>query len=118
MSETKISKDIQKMVDTEFPDIELTRTQAGSVKVRGGYMHLAKKGWPDRSGYMPDGRFLGIEVKDPRGKTEAKHEANQRERIADINSKGGVGLLVDSVEQAREALKEALRVKKNVNYKK
>ena len=44
--------------------VELTRTQAGKVRVRGGWMQLACKGWSDTTGYNDKGQIIMIEFKD------------------------------------------------------
>ena len=108
MSETKISAAIRKMIRAEFPQIIFDRMHCGCVKVRGGYMKLAEPGWPDYVGFLPDGRFIGIEVKDPDGTTNKKRAELQAARLADINSKGGVGIITSSVEDCRAQLIKAL----------
>ena len=64
MVEGKIQKDILAYLHTIR--ICAWRNNSGTVRVRGGYMHLAPEGTPDILGYMPDGRLLGIEVKQPK----------------------------------------------------
>ena len=109
MSETKISADINKMIRREFPEIELDRHHCGIAKgYRGGMIKLGQPGWPDRIGYLPDGRFIGIEVKDPAGTTNKARAELQAARIADINSKGGVGIITSSVEDCRGQLQRAM----------
>jgi len=63
MKETDIQKSILLYLDAH--DITAWRNNSGSVRVKGGYMHLSPTGTPDIVGYLPDGRFLGIEVKRP-----------------------------------------------------
>ena len=72
--------------------VELTRTQAGKVKVRGGWMNLACKGWGDTTGYNHQGKIVMIEFKDVESFEKKNHGASteQLERLNDIKSKGGV----------------------------
>lgn len=73
--------------------VELTRTQAGMVKVRGGsFMHLACKGWGDTTGYNKTGQIVMIEFKDVESFEKKNHGASedQLKRLNDVKSKGGV----------------------------
>lgn len=73
--------------------VELTRTQAGMVRVRGGaFMHLACKGWGDTTGYNKSGKIVMIEFKDVTAFEKKNHGASedQLKRLNDIKSKGGI----------------------------
>lgn len=72
--------------------VELTRTQAGKVKVRGGWMNLACKGWGDTTGYNKNGQIVMIEFKDVEAFESKNHGASedQLERLNDVKSKGGL----------------------------
>ena len=72
--------------------VELTRTQAGQVKVRGGFMHLACKGWGDTTGYNDKGQIVMIEFKDVAAYEKKNHGASveQIARLEDVKLKGGV----------------------------
>jgi hypothetical protein len=72
--------------------VELTRTQAGKVKVRGGWMNLAHKGWGDTTGYNQDGIIVMIEFKDVNAFESKNNGASveQLDRLYDIKSKGGI----------------------------
>ncbi len=72
--------------------VELTRTNAGKVKVRGGWMQLACKGWGDTTGYNQDGKIVMIEFKDVKSFSSKNHGANedQLKRLNDIKAKGGL----------------------------
>ncbi len=59
-----------------------------------------RKGVPDILGVLPDGRFLGIEVKSERGILSPE----QRFFIDKINSLGGLAFVAKSVEDARHNL--------------
>jgi len=72
--------------------IELTRTHAGSVRVRGGYMQLACKGWGDTTGYNDNGKIVMIEFKDVKSYLKKNNGASEEQinRLNDIKSKGGI----------------------------
>ena len=72
--------------------VELTRTNAGKVKVRGGWMQLACKGWGDTTGYNDKGKIVMIEFKDVKSFESKNNGANedQIKRLNDIKSKGGI----------------------------
>lgn len=72
--------------------IELTRTQAGQVKVKRGYMHLACKGWGDTTGYNKSGQIVMIEFKDVESFEKKNHGASEEQlkRLNDVKSKGGL----------------------------
>jgi hypothetical protein len=85
----------------------LWRQQAGNVKVRGGYMHLAPPGAPDLVGWMLRGAkrgcFVGLECKEPKKNPTLIQEAWRRE----IEKAGGVAACVRSVSEAIEVLTRA-----------
>lgn len=83
-NETAVSREIRETLKKLFPDLRFTRLQCGSVKVKGGFMHLSDPGWPDYIGYTPRGTFFGLEIKDPNGKTSKDRKELQHTRHADI----------------------------------
>lgn len=111
MSETQISKEIADFVRKYYPQIRFTRLQCGLAKGwRGGVIKLSEEGWPDYIGYLPDGRFIGIEIKDPNGTTAKARKAKQAARGSDIIAAGGVYLILTSVEDAKLAFAEILSI--------
>ena len=72
--------------------VVLTRTQAGKVKVRGGFMNLACAGWGDTTGYNNDGKIIMVEFKTVEAFESKNHGASaaQLVRLNDIKSKGGL----------------------------
>ena len=88
--------------------IELTRTHAGSVKVRGGYMQLAVKGWGDTTGYNREGKIVMIEFKDVENYLKKNNGANedQIKRLNDVKSKGGIAGIACCNEHVFEIIKE------------
>lgn len=104
-SETQISRQIQDAVARL--GVTLARTQSGKVRVNGGWMQLAPEGWPDLTGYLPNGRFLGIEVKRPGQKPSAAQFLFGRKAAA----AGAVYLLASSVQEAVKAVQSAMKEK-------
>ena len=87
--------------------IELTRTHAGSVRVRGGYMQLACKGWGDTTGYNSKGKIVMIEFKDCEAYEKKNNGASeaQIERLGDIIFKGGIAGIACCDEHIYDLLK-------------
>lgn len=87
--------------------IELTRTQAGKVKVRGGWMQLACKGWGDTTGYNDEGKIVMIEFKDVEKYESKNNGANEDQinRLNDVKSKGGIAGIACCNEHIFELLK-------------
>lgn len=86
--------------------VEITRTNAGKVKVRGGWMQLACKGWSDTTGYNSEGRIVMIEFKDVKSYESKNNGASeeQLERINDVISKGGIAGIACCNEHIKEIL--------------
>lgn len=107
MAETEISRKIREAIKKSFPEIRFTRFQCGMAKgLHGGLIRLGEAGWCDYIGYMPDGRFFGLEIKDPDGRTKKDRERLQDSRLADIAQCGGVAIKASSVEEAISKIKE------------
>ena len=67
------------------------------------FIKTADAGTCDFEGYDNKGRFVAIECKRPSG---GRLSPAQKERIADINRKGGVAFVVHSGAEALEKLKQ------------
>jgi hypothetical protein len=108
MSETDIKREILQMITEEFPTVRVTRHQSGIVlAAHGRRIHLGEPGWPDIIGYLPDGRFIGIEAKAP-GAKKQRHEPGQQTRGLDITECGGEYFIARSTDEARLWLRQAL----------
>lgn len=87
--------------------IKLQRINTGCFVVGEGrnkrYIKTAEKGTCDFEGYDNKGRFCAIECKRPVG---GKLSEAQKERINDINAKGGIAFVAHSAEEALSKLKE------------
>lgn len=66
MSETQISKEIRDAL--KLTGWRCERINSGKVKVNGGWMHLASKGFPDTLIMKPIGLFGFLETKTDIGK--------------------------------------------------
>ena len=87
--------------------IKLQRINTGCFVIGTGrnrrFIKTADAGTCDFEGYDNKGRFVAIECKRPVG---GLLSPAQKERIADINRKGGVAFVAHSVEEALQKLKE------------
>ena len=87
--------------------IKLQRINTGCFTIGEGrnrrYIKTADAGTCDFEGYDNHGRFLAIECKRPSG---GRLSPAQKERIDDINAKGGVAFVVHSGEEALKQLQE------------
>ena len=87
--------------------IKLQRINTGCFAIGTGrnrrFIKTADAGTCDFEGYDNKGRFVAIECKRPTG---GRLSPAQRERIEDINAKGGVAFVVHSGEEALQKLKE------------
>jgi hypothetical protein len=87
--------------------LKIQRINTGCFQIGEGrnrrYIRTADAGTCDFEGYDNHGRFLAIECKRPIG---GRLSPAQKERIADINRKGGVAFVAHSGEEAMELLKQ------------
>ena len=87
--------------------LKIQRINTGCFTIGEGrnrrYIKTADAGTCDFEGYDNQGRFLAIECKRPSG---GRLSPAQKERIADINRKGGVAFVAHSGEEALEQLKK------------
>jgi hypothetical protein len=68
-----------------------TRTQSGKVVLADDHwMRLGRAGWPDITGVLPGGKFLGIECKARHGGRQSDEQKEIQQRI---ESAGGVYVL-------------------------
>ena len=87
--------------------LKIQRINTGCFQIGAGqnrrYIKTAEAGTCDFEGYDNQGRFLAIECKRPSG---GRLSPAQRERIEDINAKGGVAFVAHSGEEALKQLQE------------
>ena len=79
-------------------------TDAGAAHRAGAYFGDAiPAGWPDITGLLPGGKFIGVECKAKRGRQSPAQKDMQEE----ITRRGGIYVLARSAEDLKEALKNA-----------
>ena len=87
--------------------LKIQRINTGCFTIGEGanrrFIKTADAGTCDFEGYDNIGRFVAIECKRPNG---GRLSPAQKERIADINRKGGVAFVVHSGEEALKQLQE------------
>ena len=87
--------------------LKIQRINTGCFTIGEGanrrFIKTADAGTCDFEGYDNKGRFVAIECKRPSG---GRLSPAQKERIADINRKGGVAFVAHSGEEALEQLKK------------
>ena len=98
--ESEVIKQVKAVIDAT--GIRLQRINTGCFKVGDRFIKTADAGTCDYEGYDKHGRFIAIECKRPVG---GKLSPAQRERIDDINEKGGVAFVATSGAQALENLR-------------
>jgi hypothetical protein len=79
------------------------RNNTGAYKEGSRYIRYGAPGSSDIIGICPDGRFLAVECKRPRG---GRLTEKQREFLGRVNAAGGVGIVATSVEELEKQLKE------------
>src|SRR6267154_5037238 len=67
----------------------------------GGFIPLGKPGVSDILGILPNGRFLAIEVKTPKGKLSE----NQIFFLDDINIRGGLAFMAITIDDVEKEFK-------------
>ena len=87
--------------------LKIQRINTGCFTIGEGqnrrFIKTADAGTCDFEGYDNTGRFVAIECKRPSG---GRLSPAQKERIADINAKGGVAFVAHSGEEALKKLRE------------
>lgn len=86
-------------------NIFVWRNYVGSIRIGNGRnIPNPSAGAPDLIGVLPDGRFLGIEVKTPAGKLSPKQAAF----LGAIKKAGGVAFVATSIGDIDRFLKDYL----------
>ena len=105
ITEKEVVKQVKQVI--KATGIKLQRINTGCFVIGTGinrrFIKTADAGTCDFEGYDNQGRFLAIECKRPSG---GRLSPAQRERIEDINAKGGVAFVAHSGEEALQKLKE------------
>ena len=105
ITEKEVVKQVKQVI--KATGIKLQRINTGCFAIGTGvnrrFIKTADAGTCDFEGYDNTGRFVAIECKRPSG---GRLSPAQKERIADINRKGGVAFVVHSGEEALKQLQE------------
>jgi hypothetical protein len=79
-------------------------TDAGAAYRAGAFFGDAiPAGWPDVTGLLPDGRFIGVEVKAPGGRQSPVQKRMEQE----IRNRSGIYVLAYSVQDVQREIEEA-----------
>lgn len=104
ITESAVVQQVKQII--KVTGLKLQRINTGCFQIGEGrnrrYIKTADAGTCDFEGYDKHGRFCAIECKRPVG---GRLSPAQKERIADINRKGGVAFVATSGEQALETLR-------------
>ena len=105
ISESEVVQQVKQII--KVTGLKLQRINTGCFQIGEGrnrrYIKTADAGTCDFEGYDNTGRFVAIECKRPSG---GKLSPAQKERIEDINQKGGVAFVAHSGEEAIKKLRE------------
>ena len=77
-------------------------SQGGVYRAGGFFGDAIPPGWPDITGLLPGGRFIGVECKAKRGRQSAAQRDMQRE----IARRGGIYVLARDTKDLQAALGE------------
>jgi len=81
-------------------------TDAGAAHRAGAFFGDAiPRGWPDITGLLPDGRFIGVECKAPGGRQSSAQKRMEQE----IRERNGIYVLALSAEDLTRAIEHADR---------
>jgi hypothetical protein len=76
-------------------------TDAGAAYRAGSFgADTVPAGWPDITGLMPDGRFIGVECKAPTG----RQSPAQKQMEESIRRRNGIYILARSIEDVARAI--------------
>jgi hypothetical protein len=79
-------------------------TDAGAAYRAGAFFGDAlPAGWPDITGLLPDGRFIGIECKAPGGRQSSAQKLMEQE----VRRRNGIYVLAYEVEDVQHAIEDA-----------
>ena len=105
ITEKEVVKQVKQVI--KATGIKLQRINTGCFVIGTGrnrrFIKTADAGTCDFEGYDNAGRFVAIECKRPSG---GRLSPAQKERIDDINAKGGVAFVAHSGEEALKQLQE------------
>lgn len=104
MTEKDVIQQVKQVI--KITGIKLQRINTGCFVVGSGvnrrFIKTAEAGTCDFEGYDKHGRFIAIECKRPKG---GRLSPAQKERIEDINEKGGLAFVATSGQAVLETLR-------------
>lgn len=104
MTEKDVIQQVKQVI--KLTGIKLQRINTGCFVVGSGvnrrFIKTAEAGTCDFEGYDKHGRFIAVECKRPKG---GRLSPAQKERIEDINEKGGLAFVATSGQEVLETLK-------------
>lgn len=78
-------------------------TDAGAAYRAGSFgADTVPAGWPDITGLLPDGRFIGVECKSPSG----RQSSVQKQMEEAIRRRNGIYVLARSIDDVEEVMRE------------
>jgi len=81
------------------------RTNSGVLHLaNGNWMHTGVPGWPDITGLLPGGRFIGVECKARRGGRQSPDQARMER---EIRGRNGIYVLARGVEDVEKGISDA-----------
>ena len=81
-------------------------TDAGAAYRAGSFgADTVPAGWPDITGLLPDGRFIGVECKSPEG----RQSPVQKQMEQEIRRRNGIYVLARSIDDVEGAIMEGMR---------
>ena len=87
-------------------------TDAGAAYKAGAFFgDSLPPGWPDITGLLPDGRFIGVECKAKRGRQSLAQKLMEQE----IRKRNGIYVLAYSIEDVEKLLTITCRTKQMAN---
>jgi hypothetical protein len=104
-AESVTKAEIMAGLKREFPSWCIFPVLSGMVRMGKNYIKGAPKGTPDICGFLPDGRFLGIEAKSTTGRLRPE----QYDFAVNATRAGAVVLVASSWEECKKKLEEALK---------
>ena len=104
MTEKDVIQQVKQVI--KLTGIKLQRINTGCFVVGSGvnrrFIKTAEAGTCDFEGYDKHGRFIAVECKRPK---VGRLSPAQKERIADINEKGGLAFVATSGQEVLETLR-------------
>ena len=104
MTEKDVIQQVKQVI--KLTGIKLQRINTGCFVVGSGanrrFVKTAEAGTCDFEGYDKHGRFIAVECKRPKG---GRLSPAQKERIEDINEKGGLAFVATSGQDVLETLR-------------